>query len=202
MKTYLTQIANEKRIFVAYIGKFNPFHKGHKMVYDSLCNKFDKNDVYVVTNLHFTDKLFLTPEQKREIIYLSGVPWKNIIDLKSSGYDIKGILNSITTPRPNDILITAFGDKDSSRESLFLPSKKDGIAAWEKLPQNFNINDLKPYTSKEKGNGYALMLQTIKMDNDAISSTRIRTAFESDPNEAKEMMEPKAFNYLKEIKSV
>ena len=35
---------------VIYPGRFHPFHKGHKSVYDTLVKRFGKNRVFIATS--------------------------------------------------------------------------------------------------------------------------------------------------------
>ncbi len=69
-----------KKIFVIYPGRFHPFHKGHKGVYNYLSSKYGGNDVYITT----TDVVELPKspfsfDEKVKMMTLTGVPINKII---------------------------------------------------------------------------------------------------------------------------
>ena len=74
-----------KKIFVIYPGRFHPFHKGHKGVYNYLSSKYGGNDVYITT----TDvvKLPKSPfsfDEKVKMMTLTGVPINKIIKVNEN----------------------------------------------------------------------------------------------------------------------
>ena len=59
---------------VIYPGRFHPFHKGHKSVYDTLVKRFGKDRVYIATsNKVDPPKSPFTFDEKRAMMTLTGV---------------------------------------------------------------------------------------------------------------------------------
>ena len=74
-----------KKIFVIYPGRFHPFHKGHKSVYDYLSTKYGGSDVYITT----TDKVELPKspfnfDEKATMMSLTGIPLSKVIKVVSN----------------------------------------------------------------------------------------------------------------------
>ena len=71
-----------KKLFVIYPGRFHPFHKGHKGVYDYLSTKYGGSDVYITT----TDKVELPKSpfdfnEKLQMMTLTGIPANKILNV-------------------------------------------------------------------------------------------------------------------------
>jgi nicotinamide mononucleotide adenylyltransferase len=66
-------------IVAIYAGRFHPFHKGHKAVYDSLVGKFGADNVFIATSgkQNDTDSPFSFKE-KAAMMMLTGIPGKSI----------------------------------------------------------------------------------------------------------------------------
>lgn len=115
------------QLVVIYPGRFQPFHLGHKEVFESLKNKFGRDNVYIATSnktelpkspFNFSDKtVFMTA---------AGVPGDRIIE----------VTNPYKLPEPqfnpaNTIFIAAVGSPDRDRlrpDSV----KKDGNPGYFK----------------------------------------------------------------------
>lgn len=138
---------------VIYGGRFQPFHRGHKKVYDSLVAKFGSKNVYIATSdIQDGDKSPLSFNEKKEIATkLFNIPSSKFVKVKQPyqpveilrGYDEK------TTA-----LIVAVGEKDNSRlgGAYFKPYKSDkdlkgyGVNAYvyTQLPSNsFGATDVR-----------------------------------------------------------
>jgi len=65
---------------VIYPGRFHPFHKGHKSVYDALVKRFGKNRVYIATsNKVDPPKSPFTFDEKRAMMALTGVDPSRVV---------------------------------------------------------------------------------------------------------------------------
>ena len=71
---------------IVYGGRFQPFHKGHKKVYDSLVAKFGSKNVYIATSdIQDSDKSPLSFNEKKEIATkLFGIPSSKFVKVKQS----------------------------------------------------------------------------------------------------------------------
>lgn len=121
MKFYLEKISKTpKPKLVVYSGGFNPWHNGHKAVYDEIATKFGSDNVYVLTTdpehkKKKTDRDIFSFDQKRHMIVGSGVPANRVAELFGSGYkweDFKNSIPQLDTQRP---LIVIVGEDDAKR---------------------------------------------------------------------------------------
>lgn len=193
--SYLEEI-RRPRIVVCFVGKFNPFHKGHYETYKELRSKF----AYVDICTKLDSDGFLTAEQKKELIVLSGVPVGSIRHLVGSGYSIESLSQSAKVGKSN-ILIAAFSEKDmEEKQNLLQPPKKGGPAAWELMPKN--DTEMTAVGNGPKPHGYIYITPSLKIGVSEISSSRIRKAVDNKNwNLVYQMMaNEKAFDFLKKIK--
>ena len=98
-------------MIVIYSGRFQPFHIGHYNAYKCLCNKFGKNNVYIITSNKTQLKSPFNFKQKALIITtMFGVDSKHIIQ-QSNPYK-PSFLNNM----PDDTqAIFCVGQKDQQR---------------------------------------------------------------------------------------
>ena len=69
---------------VIYPGRFHPFHKGHKSVYDTLVKRFGNERVFIATSAKVDPpKSPFTFEEKRAMIALTGIDPSRVIQTKS-----------------------------------------------------------------------------------------------------------------------
>lgn len=138
---------------VVYGGRFQPFHGGHKKVYDALVSKFGSKNVYIATSdVQDGDKSPLSFNEKKEIATkLFGIPSSKFVKVKSPYQPVeilRGFDDSSTA------LIVAVGEKDESRlgGAYFKPYKGDnkmkpyGVEAYvyTQLPSNsFGATDVR-----------------------------------------------------------
>lgn len=138
---------------VIYGGRFQPFHAGHKKVYDALVSKFGSKNVYIATSdIQDSDKSPLSFNEKKEIATkLFGIPSSKFVKVKSP-YQPVEILRGFDDTTTG--LIIAVGEKDDSRlgGAYFKPYKGDakmkpyGVEAYvyTQLPSNsFGATDVR-----------------------------------------------------------
>ena len=114
------------RKVVIYPGRFHPFHKGHKSVYDYLVKKYGAANVFVVSS--GTQAPMTSPfsfADKKEMMVALGVPRSQITQVKSpyQAREVTEKFDSETTA-----VIFAVSEKDSERFN-FKP-KKDGSPSY------------------------------------------------------------------------
>lgn len=114
------------RKIVIYPGRFHPFHKGHKSVYDHLVAKYGAHNVYVVTsNSQAPMTSPFSFEEKREMMTALGIPRSKIVQVR-----IPYVARELTDQFDPDktAVIYAVSEKDEDRFS-FKP-KKDGSPSY------------------------------------------------------------------------
>ena len=133
-----------KKIFVIYPGRFHPFHKGHKGVYNYLSSKYGGNDVYITT----TDVVELPKspfsfDEKAKMMNLTGVPVNKIIKVKNN-YNLQSVSSQIPINVERDSIIFAVSEKDMTEDPRFSRfTKKDGSMSYlQPIPKN--LDKLKP----------------------------------------------------------
>lgn len=106
----LEDLNTKPRVIVTYPGRFQPFHQGHKAVFDILARTFGSENVLVLTSdktdgkkspFNFQDKVIL--------MTTSGVPADKIIET-SNMYSLPEEFNAANT-----IFIAAVGSPDADR---------------------------------------------------------------------------------------
>lgn len=129
-----------KKIFVIYPGRFHPFHKGHKGVYNYLTTKYGGNDVYITT----TDVVELPKSpfsfnEKAKMMTLTGVPINRIIKVKNN-YNLQSLVGQIPIDINRDSIIFAVSEKDMAEDPRFSKfTKKDGTPSYlQPLPKKLD----------------------------------------------------------------
>jgi hypothetical protein len=129
-----------KKIFVIYPGRFHPFHKGHKGVYNYLSSKYGGNEVYITT----TDKVELpkspfTFDEKAKMMMLTGVPANKIIKVVQN-YNVQNLSGKIPIDINRDSIIFAVSEKDMVEDPRFSKfTKKDGSPSYlQPLPNKLD----------------------------------------------------------------
>ena len=129
-----------KKIFVIYPGRFHPFHKGHKGVYNYLSSKYGGNDVYITT----TDVVELPKspfsfDEKVKMMTLTGVPVNKIIKVKNN-YNLQSLVGQIPIDINRDSIVFAVSEKDMTEDPRFSRFiKKDGSPSYlQPIPKNLD----------------------------------------------------------------
>jgi len=114
---------------VIYPGRFHPFHKGHKSVYDALVKRFGKNRVYIATsNKVDPPKSPFTFNEKRAMMALTGVDPSRVIQVKNP-YQATEITDNFDPQ--NTIALFAVSDKDMAEDPRFsFKPRKDGQPSY------------------------------------------------------------------------
>lgn len=133
-----------KKLFIIYPGRFHPWHKGHKGVYDYLSSKYGGHNVYITS----TDKVELpkspfTFDEKRKMMVLTGVPLNKIINVRQN-YNLENLVGRIPIDINRDSIIFAVSEKDMSEDPRFSKFvKKDGSPSYlQPLPKK--VDKLEP----------------------------------------------------------
>lgn len=161
-------------IVAIYAGRFHPFHKGHKAVYDSLVDKFGADKVFIATSgkQNDTDSPFSFKE-KAAMMMLTGIPGK-AISQEVSPYKPENILKKFS---PDTAVVFAVGKKDMDESPRFKPGlKKDGSPTYYQALAGKKVADLEGY---EK-HGYLIVAPTVKftvLGEPATSASELRARY-------------------------
>jgi hypothetical protein len=120
--------APQKNLIVVYPGRFQPFHKGHKAVYDYLSKKYGRDAVYIATS-NKTDNLKspFSFSDKVQFMAATGVNLDRVIETKQP-YQVPELTSRLD---PNTtIIVYAVSQKDMDEDPRFKSwTKKDGSPA-------------------------------------------------------------------------
>jgi hypothetical protein len=129
-----------KKTFIIFAGRFHPWHKGHKGVYNYLSSKYGGNDVYITT----TDVVELPKspfsfDEKVKMMTLTGVPINKIIKVKNN-YNLQSLVGQIPININRDSIIFAVSEKDMAEDPRFSRfTKKDGSPSYlQPIPKNLD----------------------------------------------------------------
>lgn len=127
---FLTQLfeADNSNILVIYPGRFQPFHKGHKAVFDYLTKKFGRDNVYIATsNKVNPPKSPFNFSQKASMMRLTGVPMDRVVETVEP-YRAHEILDKYPD---STRVIFAVSAKDMAEDPRFSRwTKKDGSPSY------------------------------------------------------------------------
>lgn len=103
-----------KKTIVVYVGRFQPFHKGHYNTYSNLTKKFGKDNVYIGTSnkIEKPKSPFNFKEKKQIMTTMFGIPSNKIVEVKNP-YAPTEVLKNFD--ENTTAFITVVGEKDSSR---------------------------------------------------------------------------------------
>ena len=140
---------------VIYPGRFHPFHKGHKSVYDALVKRFGKNRVYIATsNKVDPPKSPFTFDEKRAMMALTGVDPSRVVQTKNP-YQATEITDNFDPQ--NTTALFAVSDKDMAEDPRFsFKPKKDGSPSYYQPAQK----DMRPMSE----HGYIITVPTLQFN--------------------------------------
>lgn len=121
---------------VVYPGRFQPFHKGHKAVYDWLVKHYGRDNVYIATsNKVEQPKSPFSFSDKAQFMALTGVHLNRVVETSQPyrALELVSKFNPQTTR-----LLFAVSEKDMAEDPRFASfTKKDGTPAYfQPMPQN------------------------------------------------------------------
>jgi hypothetical protein len=154
VEAVLKQAVTDK--IVVYGGRFQPFHKGHKKVYDALVSKFGSKNVYIATSdVQDGDKSPLSFNDKKEIATkLFNIPSSKFVKVKQPYQPVEILRGYDDT---TTALIVAVGEKDDSR---------------------LGGNYFKPYTNDKNLKGYAVNAYVFsQLPSNSFGATDVRNMF-------------------------
>lgn len=127
----------QSNLVVVYPGRFQPFHKGHKAVYDFLNKKYGRDHVWIATS-NKTDNLKspFSFGDKIQFMAATGVSADRVVE-STQPYRPAELLGKFNPE--NTIVIFAVSQKDMEEDPRFTFTKKDGSPAhFQPLPKDLN----------------------------------------------------------------
>lgn len=165
--------AEQRAPLVIYPGRFQPFHKGHRAVYDHLVKKFGRDNVFIATsNKVDPPRSPFNFAQKTAFMRLTGIPLDRVVETRDP-YRAP----ELTSQYPEDTrLIFAVSAKDMAEDPRFSKwTKKDGTPSYFQ-PMPNKLSDMKPITE----HGYIMTVPTFDftvMGQPMRSATELRAQF-------------------------
>jgi cytidyltransferase-like protein len=125
-----------KDVVVVYPGRFQPFHKGHKAVYEHLSKTYGASNVFICTSNKVEEgKSPFNFQEKLAMMEYAGILKSQVIQ-SSQPYRAQEILEHYDPN--NTILLIAVSEKDMTSNPRFtFETKKDGSPSYfQPLPES------------------------------------------------------------------
>ena len=184
-----------QKTIAVYPGRFHPFHKGHKAVYDHLSKKYD--EVFIATSDKQEEGSPFSFEEKKKMMLLTGIP-ENNISLEREPYrplNIQSNFDENTTA-----LVMGLGQKDMEGENVrFKPGvKKNGEPSYFQ----YNTDNKEPFSK----HAYLEVVPTVTFDvlgQKAKSATEMRKMYSSlNDDQAQQFIQDLFGNYDSEVQQI
>jgi cytidyltransferase-like protein len=163
----------ESKLVVIFAGRFQPFHKGHKKLYDIAKTKFPNASFFVATSDTNPKLAAKEPErypfsfqEKKQIIEATGIPANEIVQT-AQPYKPVEILQHFNSN--TDKVIFLVGEKDMKEDPrfAFTPTKLGAPSYFQPFK---SVNDMVSF-SPDGGHGYIYAPGTITFSIDGKSVT-------------------------------
>lgn len=171
----------ESKYLIIYPGRFQPFHMGHKMVYDYLIKNFRSSPVYIATsNKVEMPKSPFDFTEKKLMMETTGVPSDRIV-LTKNPYQALEITANYKPEKT--ILVFAVSEKDMAEDPRFsFGTKKDGSPSYLQP-----FSGTSEHTTFDK-HGYVMTVPTFDFNvlgKPVRSATEIRSMYQNGDNETR-----------------
>ena len=200
---YISQLFEAEEpssVLVIYPGRFQPWHKGHKAVYEHLLRLFGRDNVFIATsNKVDPPRSPFSFGEKIQFMQLTGVPMDRVVETKDP-YRALEIVQSYN-PRTTR-LIFAVSEKDMAEDPRFkFGYKKDGSPTYlQAMPKN--PAEMQPFEQ----HGYVMTVPTFQftvLGEPMRSATEVRRQFaEADDATQKNIIKDLFGRYSPEIHSL
>ena len=137
-----------RRVIVVYPGRFQPFHLGHKEVFEALQAKFGSENVYIGTSNKVSQpKSPFNFSEKLQLINAAGIPSNHVIEVVNT-YQPGDYINAIGFDPTQTIMIFAVGEPDLARLEVDATyTEKTPTGRPSKIPPGKQVGDPKPFKS-------------------------------------------------------
>lgn len=164
------------KFVVIYPGRFQPFHPGHKAVYNYL--KSEYSEVKIVTTDKVDEKSPFNFDEKAQLMQLAGIPLQDIVQVKSP-YTASEVLKNYDGS--NTTVVFAISEKDMVEDPRFsFALQKSGKPSYlQPMPEN--EDDLVPFGDPMKpAKAYVIVVPTHSFwifNKEINSASQIREMF-------------------------
>lgn len=172
--TDLFEDTTAKQLVVIYPGRFQPFHKGHKAVYEYLCKKYGAANVWICTSDKVEPpKSPFNFQEKSAMMQLTGVDISHVVQ-STQPYQAREVLANYDPA--STIVLFAVSEKDMAEDPRFKFSpKKDGSPSYfQPAPQSLK------QAATFNQHGYIMTVPTFNfsvLGKPATSATQIRAQY-------------------------
>lgn len=153
---FLTDLFEAQRnLVVIYGGRFQPFHKGHRAVYDYLVKHYGRDAVWITTsNKQELPKSPFSFADKAYFMQMQGIPMDRVVET-TQPYRAPELTQQFDPA--NTVLLIALSEKDMAEDPRFKTGyKKDGNPTYfQPMPKN-----LAQAASMEQ-HGYLVVVPTV-----------------------------------------
>lgn len=132
----LFESTNKRNIVVVYSGRFQPFHQGHKAVFNHLCSAYGTANVFICTSSKVEPpRSPFNFQEKLEMMKLTGINPASVVQ-SSQPYKAQEITAKYDAA--NTVLLFAVSQKDMADDPRFsFKPKKDGSPSYfQAMPTN------------------------------------------------------------------
>lgn len=126
-----------KSVIAIYPGRFQPFSKHHKEVYEWMVKKYGESNSYIVTSNSTSDESPFDFDLKKRIIEASGVPSSNIVKEKSPYAPM-----NLARRLPNTSAVFVLGEKDANRLKVGVPKRDGSERYFKRFTENADMQDI------------------------------------------------------------
>jgi len=174
---YITELFEAQQtgsFLVIYPGRFQPWHKGHKAVYDFLVKLYGRDNVFIATsNKVDPPRSPFNFTEKTQFMHLTGVSMDRVVETKDPYRAIEIVQNY--DPKTTK-LIFAVSEKDMAEDPRFkFGYKKDGSPTYlQAMPEN--TAEMQPF----ERHGYVMTVPTLEfkvLGEPMRSATEVRAQF-------------------------
>lgn len=174
---FISELFEAKQAFnllVIYPGRFQPFHKGHRAVYDYLVSQFGRDSVFIATsNKVDPPRSPFNFTEKTQFMQLTGVPLDRVVETRDPYRALEIVQNY--DPKTTR-LIFAVSEKDMAEDPRFkFGTKKDGSPTYLQ-PTPTDRSDMLPLEQ----HGYVMTVPTVDfkvLGQPMRSATEVRAQF-------------------------
>jgi hypothetical protein len=174
----------KNNLIVIFPGRFQPFHTGHKKLYDLAKKKFPGADFFVATSDIPRKGLDKDPsrypfnfDEKKAIIIAADVPENEIVQVAQPYKPIEILKNYDSNVAK---VIYILGEKDMKDDPRFsFKFKKDGTASY--FQPFVDLTQMKPF-KEQGGHGYIFSPGTIQFNvngENITSATELRNLYKN-----------------------
>jgi phosphopantetheine adenylyltransferase len=122
---FFTEQTRDGKLVLIYPGRFQPAHRGHAMIYNSIVQEYPGSDVWVATSNVVNEKSPFNFQERKFLLEKAGIPGNRIMQVIST-YVAKEI--TLKYDDAKDHLIYIVSEKDVDRFSY--KPKKDGSPSY------------------------------------------------------------------------